>query len=126
MEGGRMPFLSFPLRLREGGTLHRTEESSALLAFLHAMAITPGGSWTACPNFGFRDLLESGRQRADSPRLAMERANRAFDDLGIVGYRVQEIARENTQRSDFDVYSVTLIATSSAETYSTRISAEPA
>jgi hypothetical protein len=121
-----MPFLSFPLRLREGGTLHRTEESSALLSFLHVMAITPGGSWAACPNFGFRDLLESGRQRADSPRLAMERANRAFDDLGITGYRVQEIVRENTQRSDFDVYSVTLEATHSAETYSTRISAEPA
>jgi hypothetical protein len=58
--------------------------------------------------------------------MAMERANRAFDDLGIFGYRVQEIARENTQRSDFDVYSVTLVATVSAETYSTLISAEPA
>jgi hypothetical protein len=120
-----MSFLTFPLRLREGGMLHRTEESAALLSFLHVMAITPGGSWTACPNFGIRDLLESGRQRADSPRLAMERANRAFDDLGITGYRVQEIARENTQRSDFDVYSITLVATRSSETYSTQITAEP-
>jgi hypothetical protein len=119
-----MPFLSFPLRLREGGMLHRTEESSALLSFLHVMAITPGGSWAACPNFGFRDLLESGRQRADSPRLAMERANRAFQDLGITSYQVQEIVRENTQRSDFDVYSVTLVATHSSETYSTHISSE--
>ena len=90
------------------------------------MALTPGGSWAACPNFGFRDLLESGRQRADSPRLALERANRAFDDLGITGYRVQEIVRENTQRTDFDVYSITLVATHSSETYSTRISTEPA
>jgi hypothetical protein len=120
-----MPFLSFPLRLREGGMLHRAEESSALLSFLHVMAITPGGSWAACPNFGFRDLLESGRQRADSPRLAMERANSAFDDLGITSYRVQEIVRENTQRSDFDVYSVILVATHSSETYSTQISSEP-
>lgn len=119
-----MPFLAFPLRLREGGTLHRTEESTSLLSFLHAMALTPGGSWAACPNFGFRDLLESSRQRADSPRLAMERANRAFDDLGITDYRVQEIVRENAQRTDFDVYSVTLVATRSAETYSTRISTE--
>lgn len=121
-----MPFLSFPLRLREGGILHRSEESSALLSFLHMMAITPGGSWAACPNFGFRDLLESGRQRADSPRLALERANRALDDLGITGYRVQEIERENSQRTDFDVYSITLVATNSSETYSTRISTEPA
>jgi hypothetical protein len=119
-----MPFLSFPLRLREGGTLHRTEESSALLSFLYIMAVTPGGSWIACPNFGFRDLLEAGRQQADSPRLAMERANLAFDDLGITGYRVQEIVRENSQRSDFDVYSIILISTRSSDTYSTRIMAE--
>lgn len=122
--GGRMPFLSFPLRLREGGTLYRTGEASAVLSFLHAMALTPGGSWTACSDFGFRDLLESGRQRADSPRLAMERANRAFDELGITGYRVQEIVRETTQRADYDVYSVTLVATDGSEQYSTRISAE--
>jgi hypothetical protein len=120
-----MPFLSFPLRLREGGTLHRTEESSAVLSFLHIMAITPGGSWRACPNFGFRDLLESGRQRADSARLAVERANLAFEDLGITDYRVQEIVRESTQRSDFEIYSVTLVSTRSSETYSTSISAEP-
>jgi hypothetical protein len=124
IHGASMPFLSFPLRLRESGTLQRSEESSALLSFLQVMAVTPGGSWAACPNFGLRDLLESSRQRADSPRLAMERANRAFEDLGITGYRVQEIVRENSQRADFDVYSVTLIATRSAETYSTRITTE--
>lgn len=120
-----MPFLSFPLRLREGGTLQRTEEPAAILSFLYAMALTPGGSWTACPDFGIRDLLEAGRQRADSPRLAMERANRAFEDLGITGYRVQEIVKENTQRADFDVYSVTLIAAHSADVYSTQINIEP-
>jgi hypothetical protein len=119
-----MSFLSFPLRLREGGTLRRIEESSAVLSFLHIMAITPGGSWTACPNFGFRDLLESGRQYADSPRMAMERANLALKDLGIVGFRVQEIVRENSERSDFDIYSIILVSTKSSETYSTRISAE--
>lgn len=119
-----MPYLAFPLRLREGGALHRTDEPSALLSFLQAMALTPGGSWAACPSFGFRDLLEAGRQRADSPRLAAERANRAFDDLGIEGYRVEEIVKENTQRADFDVYAVTLIATGSAETYSTQINIE--
>ena len=117
--------LAFPLRLRESGALHRTDEPSALLSFLQAMALTPGGSWAACPSFGFRDLLESGRQRADSPRMAMERANRAFDELGITGYRVEELVRENAQRADFDVYSVTLIATRSSETYSTQINVEP-
>jgi hypothetical protein len=120
-----MQLLTFPLRLRESGVLHRTDEPSALLSFLHVMALTPGGSWAACPSFGFRDLLESGRQRADSPRLAMERANLAFDELGITGYRVEEIERENAQRADFDVYSITLIATRSSETYSTQINVEP-
>jgi len=57
--------------------------------------------------------------------MAMERANRAFDELGITAYRVEEIVRENTQRADFDVYSVTLIATRSLETYSTQINVEP-
>jgi hypothetical protein len=120
-----MSFLSFPLRLREGGALRRSDESSALLSFLYMMALTPGGSWAACPNFGLRDLLEAGRRRADTPRQAMERANRAFEDLGITGYRVEEIVRENAQRTDFDIYSITLIATNTSETYSTRISTEP-
>ena len=117
--------LAFPLRLRESGVLHRTDEPSALLSFLQAMALTPGGSWAACPSFGFRDLLESGRQRADSPRIATERANRVLDELGITGYRVGEIVKENAQRADFDVYSVTLVATRSSETYSTQINVEP-
>ena len=55
----------------------------------------------------------------------MERANRAFDELGITGYRVEEIERENAQRADFDVYSITLIATRSSETYSTQVNLEP-
>ena len=119
-----MPFLSFPLRLRDGGMLQRTEETSALLALLQMMAVTPGGAWTACPSFGLRDLLESGRQRADSPRLALERANQAFEDMGITGYRVQEILRENAQRTDFDVYTITLVAAHSSERYSTQINTE--
>lgn len=119
-----MQFLSFPLRLREGGALERSDESSAVLSFLHTMALTPGGSWMACPAFGFRDLLESGRLRADAPRLAVERANRAFDDLGITHFRVEEIARENAQRSDFDVYSITVIAIRDSETFSTQVSLE--
>lgn len=120
-----MSFLAFPLRLHEDGVFERTDESSAHLSFLRAMALTPGGSWTACPDFGFRDLLEAGRQRGDSPQLALERANRALDDLGISGYRVQEIVKENTQRAEADVYSVTLIANRSAETYAMQVSVEP-
>src|SRR5579863_6210082 len=120
-----MSFVSFPLRLREGGTLHRTEGPASLITLLYAMALTPGGSWAACPNFGIRDLLESGRQRADSPRLAMERVNQALEDLGLAGYRVKEIVRENPQRADFDVYSITLTASHGSETYSTSVSTEP-
>src|SRR5215475_1964841 len=69
---------TFPIRLREGGFLERCEEPRAILSLLELMAATPGGSWAACPAFGLRDLLESGRQHDDAPRLAAERANLAL------------------------------------------------
>lgn len=118
--------LAFPLRLREGGYLQRCEEPAALLSLLQLMAATPGGSWPACPDFGLRDLLESGRQRADVPRLATERANRAFADLGIDDFRVGEIVRETTQRLDLDTYTITLVSSRNPGTYSTTFTSESA
>lgn len=118
--------LSFPLRLRDGGYLQRTEEPGALLALLQMMAATAGGTWAACPNFGLRDLLEAGRQRADTPRLAAERANQALADLDIQDFRVDEIVRETSQRLDLDIYTVTLVSTRDAGSFTTTFTTEPA
>lgn len=118
--------LSFPLRLRDGGYLQRSEEPAAILALLQLMAATAGGTWAACPVFGLRDLLEAGRQRADAPRLATERANQALADLDIQGFRVAEIVREATQRLDLDVYTVTLASTRDAGLLTTTFTTESA
>lgn len=118
--------LSFPLRLRDGGYLQRTEEPAAILALMQLMAATAGGTWLACPVFGLRDLLEAGRQRADAPRLAMERANRALADLDIHGFRVEEIVREASQRIALDVYTVTLVSTRDAGSLTTTFTTESA
>lgn len=118
--------LSFPLRLRDGGYLQRSEEPAAILALLQLMAATAGGTWAACPVFGLRDLLEAGRQRADAPRLATERANQALADLDIQGFRVAEIVREATQRLDLDVYTVTLASTRDAGSFTTTFTTESA
>ena len=106
-----MACLSFPLRMRDGGTLQRTEEPAAVLAFLQVMALTPGGSWQACAEFGLRDLLENPQRRADVPRLAAERANRALQALGFETFKVSSIVRELSQRADIETYSVTLLST---------------
>lgn len=115
-------FLSFPLRVEEGGFLRRSERSNAILLLMQWMARTPGGTWKACPNFGLRDLLESARRSADAPRLALERANAALQDLGFTEFTVEEIVREVSERRDYDVYAVTL--TSSVERYTTTIQFE--
>ena len=86
------------------------------------MARTPGGAWKACPNFGLRDLLESARRSADAPRLALERAKAALQDLGFTDFTVEEIVREVSERRDYDVYQVTLA--SSAERYTTAVQFE--
>jgi len=113
--------LSFPIRLGEGGFLERCEEQAAMLSLLQLMAATPGGSWAACPSFGLRDLLESGRQRDDVPRLAAERANRALAELGLHNFRVGEFVREPGERLDLNVYTATLVATEPAESFSTTV-----
>lgn len=115
-------FLSFPLRVEEGGFLRRSDRSTAILFLMQLMARTPGGSWRACPNFGLQDLLESARRSADAPRLALERANAALQDLGFSDFTVEEIVREISERRDYDVYAVTLV--SGAERYTTTVQFE--
>ena len=117
-----MAFLSFPLRLRDGGTLERTQEPAAVLAFLQTMALTPGGSWAACPEFGLRDLLENPGRRADIPRLALERANQALAIMGIQSFEVASIVRELSARPDHETYSVTLVARGSDQQYRSTLS----
>lgn len=119
-----MVAISFPLRLRDGGYLQRSEEPAAILALLHLMASTAGGTWAACPSFGLRDLLESGHRRADVPRLAMERANQALTDLDIDGFRVEEVVREASQHLDVNVYTVTLQSIREAGSLTTTFTAE--
>jgi len=89
---------------------------------MQLMARTPGGSWKACPNFGLRDLLESGRRSADVPRLAQERANAALQDLGFTDFTVEEIVREVSERRDYDIYAVTLAA--GGDRYMTTVQSE--
>jgi Holliday junction resolvasome RuvABC DNA-binding subunit len=89
---------------------------------MQLMARTPGGSWKACQNFGIRDLLEAGRQRADVPRLALERANAALQELGFTDFNVEEIVREVSERRDYDVYTITL--SSGADRYTTTVQSE--
>jgi hypothetical protein len=91
-----------------------------MLSLLQLMAATPGGSWAACPSFGLRDLLESGRQRDDVPRLAAERANLALAELGLHNFRVGEFVRE-PGRPDLNVYTVTLVSTEPGDSFSTTL-----
>ena len=116
-----MPSIAFPMRLQENGLLQRDEKSGALLSLLQMMARTPRGSWRACESFGLRDLFEDGRQRADLPRLAAERINHTFSELGINDYVVTEVVRELSPNRDTDTYSITLENAAATETIRTRL-----
>jgi len=74
------------------------------------MAGTPGGSWPGSVNFGVRDLFEGARTHLDAPKQATERINRALIDLGITGYRVENIAKEVSSTRDIDSYLVTIVS----------------
>ncbi|MGI4981527.1 MAG: hypothetical protein ACRYHB_14175 [Janthinobacterium lividum] len=113
------------MRLQENGLLRRTERSASILALLQMMARTPQGSWSACPQFGLRDLFEHSRTRADLPRLATERINGALIDLGLTDYTVVEVVRELSANRDVDTYSITLENVTTAETLTTSFSQEP-
>lgn len=117
-------FLAFPLRVENGGLLKRSEKVSAILSLIQFMAVTPGGSWKACPSFGIRDLLENGRQRADTQRLAQERANKALQELGFTDFVVEDLVREISEQRNLDVYTVTIVSTSTAESFKTSFQSE--
>lgn len=119
-----MQSLAIPLRLQENGLLRREDGTRSLLAFLDAMARTPQGSWKACPVFGLRDLFEGVRQRADLARLALDRINDSFKDLGMTDYVATEVIRELSGNRETDTYSITLEHTATAERITTSFAQE--
>ena len=116
-----MQTLAFPIRLQENGLLRRQDEIASILGLLQVMARTPAGSWEGSPRFGLRDLFEVQRQRADLARVAMQRLNEVFEDLGITNYVVTEVVRELSSQRDIDTYSITIGNANSEERYTTSI-----
>ncbi len=116
-----MQTLAFPIRLQENGLLRRQDEIASILGLLQVMARTPAGSWAGSPRFGLRDLFEVQRQRADLARVAMQRLNEVFEDLGITNYVVTEVVRELSSQRDVDTYSITIGRANSEERYTTSI-----
>lgn len=113
-----MSFISFPLRF-QNGFLRRTGEAEAILGFLRLMATTPGHSWQGSECFGVRDIFEKARTQPDAQKDAMERMNRALSDLGITGYRVDNITKEVSSNRDVDSYVVSIVSTvEPSKTYS--------
>ncbi len=119
-----MQTLAIPLSLQENGLLGRVDGTRSLLAFLDAMARTPQGSWKACPAFGLRDLFEGGHQRADLARLALDRINGSFQELGMTEYVAIEVVRELSANRETDAYSITLQHTGTAELMTTALGQE--
>ncbi len=113
-----MSFIAFPLRLHNS-FLRRTNEVESIVGLLRLMAGTPGGSWPGSANFGIRDIFEKARTQPDAPKIATERMNRALIDLGITGYRVENIVKEVSSNRDVDGYVVTIVSTvEGSKTYS--------
>lgn len=113
-----MSFIAFPLRLNNG-FLRRSNEAEAVVNLLRLMATTPGGSWPGSVNFGVRDIFEKARTLADAQKTAMERMNRALIDLGIKGYRVENLVKEAANNRDIDSYVLTIVSTvEPSKTYS--------
>ena len=120
-----MQSIAFPLRLAENGLLRREERVASLMALLQMMARTPQGSWHGCPGFGFRDLFEDKRLRADKARLMMQRINETLADLGLEGYHVTEVARELSPGRDTDTYAITVESKGTAQAFKTSLMYEP-
>ena len=113
-----MSFLAFPLRFHNS-FLRRTNEVESIVSLLRLMAGTPGGSWPGSRNFGVRDIFEGARTHPDAPKVATERMNRALIDLGITGYRIENIVKEVSSNRDVDGYVVTIVSTvEGSKTYS--------
>lgn len=117
--------LAFPLRLAENGLLRRQERSASVVALLQMMARTPQGSWHGCPGFGFRDLFDDKRLRADKARVMMQRINETLRDLGLEGYHVTEVVRELSPGRDTDTYAITVEGTGAADAFTTSLMYEP-
>jgi hypothetical protein len=103
-----MQALAFPMRLQENGLLRRQDQTASVVELLQVMARTPAGSWQGCPKFGLRDLFEDSRRRADVARLAMQRINEVFGDLGLGSYVVTEVVRELSPQRETDTYAITI------------------
>lgn len=78
---------------------------------MRVMANTPRGSWTGCPNFGLRDLLEQGNTRAEKAQLAKDEINRVFEDLGITNFRIDAITRDSASGAEVSQWTITLSST---------------
>jgi hypothetical protein len=75
------------------------------------MANTPHGSWTGCPQFGLRDLLEQSNSRSEKVQVAMEQINRALEDLGITNFRVEAMTRDSVAGTEVGQWTITLAST---------------
>ena len=102
--------------------LRRQDEIASILGLLQVMARTPAGSWAGSPSFGLRDLFEVQRNRADLARIALQRLNEVFEDLGITNYVVTDVARELSSQREVDTYSITISKASGDERYTTTVS----
>ena len=116
--------LAFPMRLQESGLLRREDPVASVISLLQVMARTPAGSWPGSASFGLRDLFESNRQRADVARLALERINDVFADLGLTEYTVTDVVRELSPGRDTDTYSISIEQSGSREVFTTFVSHE--
>ena len=119
-----MQSLAFPMRLQSNGFLQRQDALTSVIALLQVMARTPAGSWAGCPEFGLRDLFESSRQRIDVGRVAMDRINLVFADLGLDQYQVSDVSRELSAQRDIDTYAITINNTAAAESVVTVVAYE--
>jgi len=101
------------VRFRDG-FLARCTEPEAIASLFRMLGGTPQGSWAGCPRFGLRDLLEDARARPEQLQRAVEQANLALEDLGILRFRVQNIRRDDDPERGSMSLTVTLVSTDDA------------
>jgi hypothetical protein len=104
-----MSCTAFPLRLR-GSFLDRCDQARAVLSLAEIMARTSHGSWPGSGHFGLREFFEMARLRAELPGAAVLEGNLALHELGITGFRIESIEREDPVHRDEDRYVITLIS----------------
>ena len=97
-----------------GGFLVRSTEPEAIVSLFRMLGGTPHGSWAGCPSFGLRDFLEDTRVRPEQLQRAVEQANQALEDLGILHFRVQSIRRDGDPERGSMSLAVNLISTADA------------